>query len=73
MQGTSRMGTDMGRTYVRAVSDGEKDEILRRLEAVWKANPELRFMQLLGNVFRTDPYNVEDYDMITELEEAYRM
>jgi hypothetical protein len=56
----------------RAVDDAQKEEITRRLLALWKANPGLRFMQLLGNVFhRGDPYYVEDYQMIEVLEEYY--
>jgi hypothetical protein len=57
----------------RAVDDSQKEEITRRLLALWKANPDLRFMQLLGNVFdrRGDPYYVEDYAMIEVLEEYY--
>lgn len=55
----------------RAVEDTEKDEIIERLQALWKAHPRLRLMQLLGNVLRGDSYYIEDYDMIRMLEEAY--
>ena len=49
---------------VRAVDDEMKTEIVGRLLEVWKQNPSLRLMQLLGNVFRGDPYYVEDYDVL---------
>ena len=55
----------------RAVDDRMKEEVAARLLAVWKRNPDLRFMQLIGNVFRGDPYYVEDYDLIMGIEEAY--
>jgi hypothetical protein len=59
----------------RAMDDAQKEEITRRLLALWKAHPDLRFMQLLGNVFdRIRPgvsYYVEDYAMIEVLEEYY--
>lgn len=55
----------------RAVDDSMKEEIVARILAVWKANPQLRFMQLLGNVFRGDAYYVEDYDVAEILEEEY--
>lgn len=56
---------------VRAVDDEMKTEIVGRLLEVWKQNPSLRLMQLLGNVFRGDPYYVEDYDVIKEVEAFY--
>lgn len=56
----------------RAIDDAMKDEIMARLAAVWKANPDLRLMQLLGNVFRGDAYYVEDFDAIKVIEDAYR-
>jgi len=55
----------------RAITDSQKNEIMERLLLVWKANPKLRFMQLLGNVYHEDPYHVEDYDMIADMEAAY--
>lgn len=56
----------------RAVTDSQKNEIMERLLLTWKANPELRFMQLLGNVFQDDAYHVEDYDMIARVEKTYQ-
>lgn len=55
----------------RAVDDTMKDEILTRLGVLWKAHPDLRLTQLIGNAFDGDPYYVEDYDMIKILEEKY--
>ena len=55
----------------RAITETEKNEILERMLAVWKANPQLRFMQRLGTVLHGDQYHLEDYDMIQELESAY--
>jgi uncharacterized protein YihD (DUF1040 family) len=55
----------------RAVDDKMKEEVLHRLLAVWTAHPDLRLMQLLGNVYRQDPYYVEDYDAIKTVEEFY--
>lgn len=55
----------------RAVDDEMKTAVIDRLLDVWKTNPELRLMQLLGNVFRADPYYIEDYDAIKVVEEFY--
>lgn len=55
----------------RAVDDAMKREVMERLFAVWAANPSLRLMQLLGNVFRQDPYYVEDFDAVKEVERFY--
>lgn len=60
-------------THRRAVSPEEKDEVLERLRLLWQANPELRLMQLIENVFRgRSAYAIEDYDAIAMLEGAYR-
>lgn len=56
----------------RAVDDAMKEEILARLLKLWKEHPDLRFMQLLGNVFRWDAYYFEDYNAIRELEGFYQ-
>ena len=41
--------------------------MLERIEAIWKRNPDLRLMQLLGNATGAgDPYYVED-DVLLEL------
>ena len=56
---------------IRAVDDTQKDEITARILTLWKAHPDLRFMQLLGNVLRGDHYYLEDYDMIQVLEGYY--
>ncbi len=55
----------------RAISEVQKEEIINKLLIIWKGNPDLRFLQLLGNVFRQDPYYIEDYDMIKIIEKFY--
>jgi hypothetical protein len=65
------MSDDWYRVGMRATDDEMKKEIIDRLFEVWKANPSLRFMQLLGNIFRGDAYYVEDYDMIKVVEKVY--
>jgi hypothetical protein len=55
----------------RAADDPQKQEVITRLLEVWKANPGLRLMQLLGNVFRRDAYYLEDYEVIARVEEYY--
>lgn len=65
------MSDDWYKGGVRAIDDAMKDAILYKLGEVWKANPQLRFMQLLGNVYRTLPYYAEDFDVVKEVEEFY--
>lgn len=56
----------------RAVTDQQKNEILERLLAVWKAHPQLRLMQLIGNATDGDLYyTIEDYRLIEALEAFY--
>jgi hypothetical protein len=58
--------------YKRALTDKQKSEVMERLLAVWVANPKLRLMQLLGNVYKgQDPYSVEDFDMLNDVEGTY--
>ena len=45
-------------------------KLLKRLEKLWKKHPELRLAQLIGTVWRGDPYYVEDEVFIGKLEEA---
>ena len=48
------------------------DEFLNRLKAIWKANPDLRFTQLILNVFDNPvSYYIEDKDAIETLEKVY--
>lgn len=47
------------------------DEVLYQLREIWQRNPDLRLMQLLGNVFGGDPYYVEDGDLQGRLERVY--
>lgn len=43
------------------------DEILAALERAWKANPDLRLTQLIGNGFYGDNYYTEDDELLTYL------
>jgi uncharacterized protein YihD (DUF1040 family) len=45
--------------------------IITRLWNVWNEHPHLRLAQLIGNVFRDDPYHVEDEEFITKIEQYY--
>lgn len=62
----------------RAENAAQKQEVLERLLEVWKARPELRLGQLIGNVYHSNDrggvslYYAEDYALLTALEEAYR-
>ena len=67
------MSDDWYKGGVRAIDDAMKDVVLARLAEVWKANPTMRLMQLLGNVFRTDPYYIEDFDAVKAIEQFYGM
>ena len=47
--------------------------MLERIEAIWKRNPDLRLMQLLGNVTGAgDPYYVEDDVLLEGLKRVYQ-
>lgn len=46
-------------------------EVLSVIGRIWSKYPDLRFCQLLGNVFTHDPYYVADSDLIKRLEEVY--
>jgi uncharacterized protein YihD (DUF1040 family) len=46
-------------------------EVLRTIHEIWVRYPDLRLMQLIGNVFRGDSYYLEDDDFVTGLREAY--
>jgi hypothetical protein len=50
-------------------------KIIKRLEKLWKANPELRLGQMVGNAFsypaHNDPYYVEDEEFITKIEKIH--
>ena len=65
---------------IKFVPGGVRNEwtifrFLSRLEDLWVRYPQLRLGQLIGNVFNyalgKDPYNVEDEDFISALEEFY--
>lgn len=42
-------------------------EFLAELERVWSAQPDLRFGQLVVNLFGDDPFYIEDEDAMTKL------
>lgn len=48
----------------------ERLAIIKRLFLVWDNNPELRLGQLIANI-APDPYYVEDYELITNIEKGY--
>ncbi len=45
-------------------------KILKRLEEVWKKNPDLRLGQLISNVW-PNLYPIEDEQLIFEIEKFY--
>lgn len=47
--------------------------MLERIEAIWLRNPDLRLMQLLGNVNpEADAYYVEDHVVDSRLKDYYQ-
>lgn len=48
-------------------------EVLDLIKSIWERNPDLRLMQLLGNLFEYgyDSYYVEDDKLIEKLNEIY--
>ena len=49
-------------------------EVLDLIKNIWDKNPDLRLMQLLGNLFEHgyDPYYIEDDELIKKLKERYK-
>ena len=51
-------------------------KILKRLEKIWKAHPDLRLGQLIINVTRQPslplPYDIEDEALISNIEKYYQ-
>lgn len=47
------------------------EPILETIRKIWLERPDYRLMQLLGNVYRKDPYYVEDEELIHRLERFY--
>jgi hypothetical protein len=48
---------------------------LERIEEVWKKYPDLRFGQLINNIFEHQPtlfYYLEDFEIIEIIEEFYK-
>lgn len=67
--------TELKRTRLRAKTDEEKLQVIKRLTELWLDHPDLRLGQLIGNVFYfpsgIDPYHYEDSDFIAMLENGY--
>lgn len=58
MKSTTYEGRDPGRIA----------EVLKELEAAWRANPDLRLGQLVVNAAgKADPFNVEDDQLLAGL------
>lgn len=47
------------------------DPVIDAIRSVWKMNPDLRLMQLLGNCFSDDPYHTEDDRLVELLDATY--
>lgn len=58
----------------RAEGTMAKREVIERLYALWLQHPDMRLTQLVRNIYPTDydMYHVEDFELIEELERAYR-
>lgn len=48
------------------------DPMVDFLRAYWKANPDLRLGQIIGNAFHGDPYHVEDEELIERMKDVAR-
>lgn len=51
------------------------EPFLDKLEVVWLKHPDLRFAQLLGNVYPAygrDPYYIEDDAFLSSIEDFYQ-
>ncbi len=58
----------------RANTPEQKEEVLRRIAEFWHRHPELRLMQMLTCAMKVNDwyaFNVEDYDLLKYLEEAF--
>jgi len=51
------------------------DRILKMIEKIWKNNPDLRLLQLIGNCFGYDAslYYVEDDKLEERLKKTYKV
>ena len=55
----------------RARTQQQKREVMERLLALWLEWPDLRLGQLIANFYH-DIYHVEDFDLVSTLEQNYR-
>ena len=47
------------------------EPLLETVRKIWLEHPDYRLMQLFGNVYRGDPYYIEDDDLLQRLESTY--
>lgn len=47
--------------------------ILSAIEDAWRRNPDMRLMQLLGNLFYDDGYHVEEEHLLRRLIDVYEV
>ena len=60
------------KTYDRAITPEQKEEIINRLKVLWLNNPKLRLGQLILNASEADLYYAEDRHLIDILELFYK-
>ena len=59
---------------MRMRNPGRIDDYLSVIEQIWKDNPDLRFSQLVLNVFRNPfDYYKEDEETVQMFKEVYRV
>lgn len=49
------------------------DNFLKTIERIWKANPDLRFNQLVLNAIDEDDYYLEDDQSLERFKHIYRI
>lgn len=47
------------------------EPLLETVRKIWLERPDYRLMQLFGNVYRGDPYHMEDDELLQRLESTY--
>lgn len=48
------------------------DQVLDTIRSIWKSNPDLRLMQLLGNLYHSGPeYYMEEPELVARLINNY--
>ncbi len=51
--------------------DKRIEPLLETVRKIWLEHPDYRLMQLFGNVYRGDPYHMEDDELLQRLESTY--